>query len=107
MTKRFTDLMVSNDGFRFEPICLNNGITLSVQASSFHYSMPRVSGLSPDEYDEYEVAVIKNDKVIDPKIEGFSVSEYDGNIYTYLEKESVQALYEELSKLTEEQVDKI
>jgi hypothetical protein len=107
MTKRFTDLMVSNDGFRFEPIDLNNGITLSIQASSFHYSMPKVSGLSPDEYDEYEVAVIKNDKVIDPKIEGFSVSEYDGNIYTYLEKESVQALYEELSELTEEQVDSI
>lgn len=41
-------------------------IELSIQASSFAYSTPRVDGLPLDEYYEVEVAIIANGKIRSP-----------------------------------------
>lgn len=88
----------------FKNIILDNGLELSVKASVMHYCSPRTSGLSPEEYTEFEVAVIREGKIIDPNSNIAKTSEYDGDVFPYLDCDLVQELYEELSELSEEQV---
>jgi hypothetical protein len=60
-------------------------ITMSIQASAFHYCRPRVNGLSLDEYDAVEIGLFLNDEWVIPSeigVEGFDhlweYSQYDG-----------------------------
>ena len=88
----------------FANIILDNGLELSIKAGVMHYCSPRTSRLSPEEYTEFEVAVIREGKIIDPNSNVARTSQYDGDVFPYLDCDLVQELYEELSVLSEEQV---
>ncbi len=42
----------------FEHLEMPNGLTLSIQASRFHYCSPRQDDLSPMDYYQWEVAIL-------------------------------------------------
>ena len=88
----------------FKNIILDNGLELSVKASVMHYCSPRTSGLPPEEYTEFEVAVMREGKIINPNSNVAETSQYDGDVFPYLDCDLVQELYEELLGLSEEQV---
>ena len=89
---------------KFKNIILDNGLELSVKAGVMNYCSPRTSGLSPEEYTEFEVAVLRDGKIIDPDSKIADTSVRDGDIFPYLDCDLVQELYEELLGLSEEQV---
>lgn len=49
---------VEANGFRmFRPIVTRSGITVSIQASKFHYSRPREVLVRPEAYEAWEVGI--------------------------------------------------
>ena len=107
-TQHFTKLLETTKDLlgrdRFKNIILDNGLELSVKAGVMNYCSPRTSGLSPEEYTEFEVAVLRDGKIIDPNTNVTRTSQHDGDIFPYLDRDLVQELYEELNSLSEEQV---
>jgi hypothetical protein len=107
-TQHFTKLLETTKDLlgrdRFKNIILDNGLELSVKAGVMNYCSPRTSGLSPEEYTEFEVAVLRGGKIIDPNSNVTRTSQRDGDIFPYLDCDLVQELYEELNSLSEEQV---
>ena len=107
-TQHFTKLLETTKDLlgrdRFKNIILDNGLELSVKAGVMNYCNPRTSGLSPEEYTEFEVAVLRGGKIIDPNSIVVRTSQRDGDIFPYLDCDLVQELYEELNSLSEEQV---
>lgn len=106
--KHFTELLETTKDLlgmdKFKNIVLDNGLELSVKAGVMNYCSPRASGLSPEEYTEFEVAVLRDGEIIDPNSNVAETSSDDGDIFPYLNKDDVQELYEELLELSEEQV---
>jgi hypothetical protein len=49
--------------------------TLSIVASSYHYSEPRIDDLPQDQYRRVEVALVRNGKLVNPRrVKGFPKS---------------------------------
>jgi len=103
--KHFTEYIHFN-GIRWNPIDLDNGLQLSIQASVLHYCDPRMNGLDADRYYAWEVAVLKKGQVVNPQCGEEFFSESD-NVYPYLAADNVQDLFVALNRLTEYEVDKI
>jgi len=108
----FRDLLVRNEErpWMFNPIKMGR-FTLSIQASEYHYSEPRKSGLLPKDYERWEVALFFNGKWVKlhkwkfyyrgPWAEFHEGLEF--GVFAYMPTDVVQKLYERielLSKLT-------
>lgn len=105
----FRDLLVrygERSETHFNPIQVGR-FSLSIQASKYHYSKPRETGLSPKDYERFEVALFYNGKWVKfPKWklyyrgpwmkfhEGF-----DSGVFAYMPANIVQKLYERIKLL--------
>ena len=84
------------------PIQMDNGLTMSIQASETHYSEPR-SLVPISQYTAFEVAFLKGGfSFVDP----LNCLEYD-QVMAYVPTEQVQSLYDRASKLSSEYVSKL
>jgi len=108
----FRDLLVRNEErpWMFNPIKMGR-FTLSIQASEYHYSEPRKSGLLPKDYERWEVALFYNDDWVKFRkwkfyYRGPWMQFHEGTdpvVFAYMPTDVVQKLYERiefLSKLT-------
>tara|TARA_R100000664_G_C2724621_1_gene116949 strand:- start:391 stop:1047 length:657 start_codon:yes stop_codon:yes gene_type:complete len=111
-TIQFNDLLqYENCNSRFKPLHLKDNLKLSIQAGRSLYSNPRKDGLNINDYTEFEVALVQDSKLIDPKLFHSKVRDFinnenisrDGLILPYMEKRNVQKLYEILIAITSEQ----
>lgn len=112
MNKDFRDLLVRREGWpeMFHPIKLGR-FTLSIQASKYHYSVPRESELPIKDYIRWEAALFFDGEWVKFRkwklyYRGPWLKFHEGldfGVFAYMPTELVQKLYERielLSKLT-------
>lgn len=86
----------------YKHIEFNNGINLSIQASTSHYCTPRITLDDLKGYDTMEIALIGNDFISADELEltdslKESLNEYyDNTVYGYVPVELIDKLYTEL-----------
>jgi len=103
--KHFTDYIFHN-GSHWNRVDLDNGLQLSIQGGMLNYCRPRQHGLRADQYTEWEVAVFKDGKMINPQCKSYEFSEGD-NVFCYVPTLKVQELFEETNRLTKEEVERL
>lgn len=79
------DGIVTN--IRFDELKLNNGVSLSVQASGYHYCEPRET-LKTNQYESVEVYAHGE------AVEQLSYHTFDGNVYKYIPVEEMELVCE-------------
>lgn len=112
MNKDFRDLLVrrKDQSQMFHHIKMGR-FTLSIQASEYHYSQPRLGDLSPKDYECWEVALFFNGKWVNFRKWKFYYwgpwmefhEGMDVGVFAYMPTHIVQKLYKHiklLSKLT-------
>jgi hypothetical protein len=83
---------------RFE---LDNGMSVSIQASEGHYSAPRISGLDATEYTQFELGYpnfCPPDYILDYAEDKDEPTE---TVYPYVPYELIQRMLEEMSNVIE------
>ena len=108
MTYDFRHYMLRpNGGKTGAHLPLRNGMVLSIQAGKRNYSEPRLDGLSPYDYESFEVAIWNKDgdwlnpfMESDMKNKPWSShwSEYD-NVAGWVPADVVQEIYDDLREL--------
>ena len=82
----------------FSPIILHKedcSINMSIQASRFNYSSPRIDNLSAYDYDEFEVAFMRDGEFVNPIGIDFG---YD-QVLPYIPVNEVQSMFEKFMSL--------
>lgn len=80
----------------------SSGYELSVQCSEYHYCTPRKT-LEIKDYNEFELAIFKDDKFVYPDIlKDFNRKDeldecYEGTVFEYVPKDLVEDLYNYLN----------